>query len=171
MPGALLRLRAALAALPVDAPAIALVLPRPEPTKAAPVCAVTELRAATGEWLLQLSIHIDETLAQAMADVETRWDTFDSVPLAPPHLRARGLDLREAWRPWLRREPLAATEAMWTVDAVLALVGTLEQRLAALVRAQVARPGGRLLCSVRGGGSRPFLDLGQAVGEVARAWS
>lgn len=171
MAGALLRLRVALEALPVEAPGIALVLPRPEPTKVAPLRAVNELRAATGEWLLSLSIHIDETLAQALADVETRWDAFDGVPLAPFHLRARGLDLREHWRTWLRREPHAATEAVWTIDGVLALVRTFEQRLAALVRAQVGRPGGRLTSSIGGLGPRPFLDVGQAVREVARAWS
>jgi len=166
MASALLRLRAALEALPVDAPGIALVMPKPEATKALPRRSLTELRVATGEWLLALSIHIDETLAQAMADVETRWDAFDRVPLAPFHLRARGFDLRESWRPWLSREPLAATEAVWTIDAVIALVQTLERRLAALVRAEVSRRGGRLHH-----GSRPFLDVGLAIREVARAWS
>ena len=174
MASALLRLRAALEALPVDAPGIALVMPKPELTKSLPRRSLSELRVATGEWLLALSIHIDETMAQAMADVETRWDAFDRVPLAPFHMRARGFDLRESWRPWLSQRtagatedgPQAATEAVWTIEAVIALVQTLERRLAALVRAEVSRPGGRLRV-----GSRPFLDVGLAIREVARAWS
>jgi hypothetical protein len=150
----------------VDAVIVPQTLALAPPVAQAPRRSVAELRAATGEWLLLLSQHLDETLTQALREVERRWEAFDGVSLVPARLRLRAAEVSEAWRAWVQREPQAANEALWTIASVLGLVAVLERRLAALVRAKVASGDSRLFV-----GPRPFLDVGLAVQEVARAWS
>lgn len=158
-------------------PLLASVAPitlEPTPSTAKPDRSVSELRAETSAWLERLSEHVDVALANAMSDVERRWDVFDSVPLVPVPLRAAGIDLRDAWRTWLELSPRAALEALWTIEATLALARTFERRLAALVRARISSStlrrsddAGQDLLLVSG---RPFIDLAAALQEVSRAW-
>lgn len=149
-------------------------LQSPAPLEGAAARSLAVLTADTRAWLERLAEHIDAALLQAMGDVERRWDVFDSVPLVPVPLRVAGIDLRDAWRTRVNSDPRAATEALFTIEATLALVRSFERHLAALVRGQLLvqrklrrddEPQTVLLPQ-----QRPFIDLSAALLEVARAW-
>ena len=129
----------------------------------------SELRRGIGALLQQLGTAIEEALPRTLALAASAWDQADTLAVLDRALVAEARTLR------MQARALAAAEeatrraegiaAELTLDAAVGLASLLERRLATLVRLRLRAPGADLLPD-----GRPFLDVGAAITEAARAW-
>jgi hypothetical protein len=123
-----------------------------------------ELRRQMGAFLGELAERVEAELSRVLG---LGWDQIDSLVLVDAETGREARRVRSAARALeqsddeaTRAEGLAAA---LTLDAVLGVVSIVERRMAALVRLRGEAP---LLVE-----GRPFVDLGPALAEAARAWT
>lgn len=126
-----------------------------------------ELRRGVGALLSSLAARVNDELPRVLELARSAWDQVDSVTLVDRESWLQAQRLRAAARALTVADDAAAraegTAAALTLDAALGVATLVERRLATLVR-------------LRGGaptldGARPFLELGAALAESARAWA
>jgi hypothetical protein len=145
-------------------------LPRAGAAAAAPeALSPAALRQRLSAWLSAVAVRLDEVLPAQLAKAAQAWDQADDFVLADEEQRAEAAALRAAADllassidPSARA---AGVEARLVLDAVAGLVALFERRFAGIVRLRLRSATPDLLV-----GERPFLDVGAAVREVARAW-
>ena len=127
------------------------------------------LRALVAGCLQALAERLDEALAPALAGARQAWENVDSLSLVDARLEialrgARHTLERAAARP--DAVGAVALEGLLALEAARGLCTLAEQRMSSLIRLRM-RQDERAPLVIEG---RPFLDLGAAIGEVARAW-
>jgi hypothetical protein len=130
---------------------------------------VIRLRALVGQSLAALSRRIDEVLPGALARARQAWDKIDDLTIVDEELAAtlaatRGALVSAAAGPPPQRA--VALEGLLALDAARGLAGLAERGFASLIRLRVRGKEDELLPQ-----GRPFLDLGAALAEAARAWA
>jgi hypothetical protein len=127
------------------------------------------LRRRVGALLLALGQRIDEALPRTLELAGSAWDQVDTLTVVDVVLRDEIRTVRQAARALAVDEDAArraiGLEAELTLDAAVGLVSLLERRLSTLVRLRMRSDDPQLLPE-----GRPFVDLGAALGEAARAW-
>jgi hypothetical protein len=131
---------------------------------------ILRLRALVADSLAALARRIDQTLPAALAQARQAWDKVDDLTIVDPPLRASLADARR----WLAAAAAEASgargavalEGMLVLEAAAGLARLCERRLSALIRLRVRSQEDELLPA-----GRPFLDLGAALAEAARAWA
>jgi hypothetical protein len=129
---------------------------------------VARLRVLVAGCLSALAGRAEEVLGPALARARTSWDTVDDLVIVDgalaATLTAAGKQLEAAAS---QDGPVAAAamEGLLALEAARGITSLAERRLSALIRLRVRSPQGELLP-----GGRPFLDLGAALAEAARAW-
>lgn len=127
------------------------------------------LRQRIGAFLTALAARVDEALPAALARAETAWDQVDAFTAMDAELTAELGVLRRAAVALAGSDDAGARavglESRLALDAACGLVSLLERRLASLVRARLRGESRELLP-----GGRPFVDVGAALAEAARAW-
>jgi hypothetical protein len=127
------------------------------------------LRQRVAAWLSAVAVRLDEVLPAQLAQAAQAWDQADDFVLADEAQRTEAAALRAAADLLAASTDAAAraagVEARLVIDAVAGLVGLFERRFAGIVRLRLRSATPDLLVD-----ERPFLDVGAAVREVARAW-
>jgi len=112
---------------------------------------------------------LDEVLPVQLAQAAHAWDQADDFVLASEPLRVEAAALRSAADRLTTSaeaaEQAAGIETRLVIDAVAGLVALFERRFAGIVRLRLRSATPELLVD-----ERPFLDVGAALREVARAW-
>ena len=135
---------------------------------------IAGLRALVAGCLQRLAARIEETLAPALARALRAWDQVDSLTIVDRGLGFALADAERALTAAARAPhhpgPVRATalEGLLALEIARGLTSLCERRLSSLIRLRLHGEGGDgdLLP-----GGRPFLDLGAALGEAARAWA
>ena len=129
-----------------------------------------DLRPAVAALLGLLAARTDPALADCLQRSREEWDQADSLSVIDDDVAGEIAALRRRLAagagpaaPAARRA--IALEGLLVVDASIALVRLFERRLASLLRLRLRSATPDVLP-----GGRPFLDLGQALHEVAEAW-
>jgi hypothetical protein len=130
---------------------------------------VAELRRRLGVALRELGRRVDEALPQALARAHEAWDQVDSLTLFDAEIGGELRALRQAARALAAEEDATlravGVESRLIIDAAVGLVALVERRMAALVRLRLRSGDTELLPD-----GRPFVDVGAALAEAARAW-
>jgi hypothetical protein len=117
-----------------------------------------ELRRRVGVLLAELAAQVKEALPQALAC--NAWDQVDALTLVDAEAFEEAQKLRAAARALANGDDVVAraegTAAGLTLDAAIGLAVLVERRLATLLRLS---------------GDAPFLELGAALTEAAKAWA
>ncbi len=128
------------------------------------------LRPAVAALLERLAARTEPALEACIRRSREEWDQADSLSVIDADLADEIAALRR--RLAARAQPGAsaarravALEGLVVLDASVALVRVFERRLAPLLRLRLRSATPELLPD-----GRPFLDLGQALHEVAEAW-
>jgi hypothetical protein len=129
-----------------------------------------DLRPAIGALLGRLAAHAEPALVSCLRRSREEWDQADSLSVIDADveeeiaaLRRRLAGIAGSAASAARRA--IALEGLLVVDASVALVRLFERRLASLLRLRLRSATPDVLPE-----GRPFLDLGQALHEVAQAW-
>jgi hypothetical protein len=129
-----------------------------------------DLRPAIAALLGRLADRTEPALIACLRRSRDEWDQADSLSVIDADVEDDIARLRR--RLAGSTEPAAsagrraiALEGLLVVDASVALVRLFERRLASLLRLRLRSATPDLLPD-----GRPFLDLGQALHEVAEAW-
>ena len=129
-----------------------------------------DLRSAVAAVLDRLASRTEPALVACLRRSREKWDQADSLAIIEDDLadelsalRERLARAAEAASPPARRA--IALEGLLALDASVALVRLFERRLAPLLRLRLRSATPDVLPD-----GRPFLDLGQALHEVAEAW-
>jgi len=129
-----------------------------------------DLRPAIAAVLERLASRTEPALVACIRRSREEWDQADSLSIIDPELaeeiaalRARLTGSAQPASPAARRA--IALEGLVVLDASVALVRLFERRLAPLLRLRLRSATPDVLP-----GGRPFLDLGEALHEVAEAW-
>jgi hypothetical protein len=129
-----------------------------------------DLRAGVAAVLERLASRTEPALAACLRRSREKWDQADSLSIIEDDLaddvaalRARLAQGAQVVSPAGRRA--VALEGLLALDASVALVRLFERRLAPLLRLRLRSTTPDVLPD-----GRPFLDLGQALYEVAEAW-
>lgn len=129
-----------------------------------------DLRRAIARVLERLASRTEPALAACLRRAREKWDQADSLSIIDADLddeisalRRRLAECARPASPAARRA--IALEGLVAVDASVALVRLFERRLAPLLRLRLRSATPDVLPD-----GRPFLDLGQALHEVAEAW-
>jgi hypothetical protein len=128
------------------------------------------LRALVAQALLSLAHRLDEVLPPALLRARQAWDKVDDLAIVDEDLAAT----LAATRRTLVAGTIAASaperavafEGLVALDAARGLTGLAERGLASLIRLRVRASNDELLPD-----GRPFIDLGAALAEAARAWA
>jgi len=130
---------------------------------------VVALRQRVAAWLAAVAARLDEVLPVQLAKAAQAWDQADDFVLADEDIRTEAAALRAAADVLAASDEAAAraagTEARLAIDATAGLLQLFERRFAGIVRLRLRSATPELLVD-----ERPFLDVGAAVREVARAW-
>jgi hypothetical protein len=133
---------------------------------------VLRLRADVHRCLAALAHGVEQTLPRALAQADRAWEQVDDMVVIDHRLGDAIADARLALERALaartRVVRAVAAEGLLVLDAACGLVGLAERRLSSLIRLWVRS--GREKTDLLPGG-RPFLDLGPALAEAARAWA
>lgn len=128
------------------------------------------LRKRVSDSLRTLARRVEAELPKTMARAARAWEQVDSLAVLD---RATVFELRVLRRAARLLESDAdavhraiALEVALTLDVVLGLISLLERRMAVLARLQLRSDQPALVDDA----GHPFLDLGPALSEVARAW-
>jgi hypothetical protein len=128
------------------------------------------LRALVAEALERLAGRIDQVLPSALARARQSWESIDDLTIVDEDLAAWLTTTRQALvtaatgaGPSARA---VALEGLLALDAARGLTGLAEHGMASLIRLRVRAQNDDLLPD-----GRPFLDLGAALAEAARAWA
>jgi hypothetical protein len=129
-----------------------------------------DLRPAIARVLERLASHTEPALVACLRRSREEWDQADSLSIidadVADDIAALRRRLAECAQPVSSAERRAiALEGLVVLDASVALVRLFERRLAPLLRLRLRSATPDVLP-----GGRPFLDLGQALHEVAEAW-
>ena len=133
---------------------------------------IAALRALVASCLQRLALRIDEKLAAALAEARRAWDQVDSVTIVDANLGRALTDARRrlgttaASRSADRAVAAVALEGLLALEAACGLTTLAERRLSSIIRLRLRGYNHELLP-----GGRPFLDLGAAFAEAARAWT
>jgi hypothetical protein len=133
---------------------------------------IAELRALVAGCLRRLALRIEDTLAAALAEARRAWDQADSVTIVDADLGRALADARRKLgatadrRASDRSIPAVALEGLLALEAACGLTTLAERRLSSIIRLRLRGQDQDLLP-----GGRPFLDLGAAFTEAARAWT
>lgn len=129
-----------------------------------------DLRPAIGALLGRLAARAEPALVACLRRSREEWDQADSLSVIDTDvedelaaLRRRLAGIAGSAASAARRA--IALEGLLVVDASVALVRLFERRLASLLRLRLRSATPDVLPE-----GRPFLDLGQALHEVAEAW-
>jgi hypothetical protein len=128
------------------------------------------LRALVATSLQALAERLEETLAPALAGARQAWENVDSLTLVDPRLEASLRGTRHTLEKAAARPDgvgAVALEGLLALEAARGLVTLAEQRMSSLIRLRIRDDEGAPLVSH----GRPFLDMGAAIGEAARAWA
>jgi hypothetical protein len=131
------------------------------------------LRGAVRAALHQLAIRIDDIVPPVLAQPWRNWETIDDLSIVDETLALALADTRRALVAATRgAAPLRAVafEGLLALDAARGLTTLAEHGLASLIRLRVRAGEGAGEDELLPGG-RPFLDLGAALAEAARAWA
>jgi hypothetical protein len=131
--------------------------------------AIARLRAAVHQALAALGARIDGVLPPVLAQPWRNWDTIDDLSIVDESLattlaHTRRLLVAAARGP--ARLRAVAFEGLLALDAARGLTTLAEHGLASLIRLRVRAGEEELMPE-----GRPFLDLGNALAEAARAWA
>lgn len=128
-----------------------------------------DLRAAIAAALERLASRTEPALVACLRRAREKWDQADSLSIIEADLADEIAALRrrlaqgaQAGSPARRA---IALEGLVALDASVALVTLFERRLAPLLRLRLRSATPDVLPD-----GRPFLDLGEALHEVAEAW-
>lgn len=129
-----------------------------------------DLRPAIAVVLGRLASRTGPALVDCLRRSREKWDQADSLSILDADLtdeiaalRLRLTQAAQPVSPAARRA--VALEGLLALDASRALVGLFERRLAPLLRLRLRSTTPDVLPE-----GRPFLDLGEALHEVAEAW-
>jgi hypothetical protein len=136
---------------------------------------IAALRGVVAACLQRLAVRIEEKLASALAEARRAWDQADSITIVDAELGRALADARRklgaaAAAPGAVNRPYAAValEGLLVLEAACGLTTLAERRLSSMIRLRLNAPEQeRDLLP----GGRPFLDLGAAFTEAARAWA
>ena len=129
-----------------------------------------DLRPMIAALLERLAARTEPALIACLRRSREEWDQADSLCVIDADLADEIAALRRRLAGAAERVASAARraialEGLLVVDAAVALVRLFERRLASLLRLRLRSATPDLLPD-----GRPFLDLGQALREVAEAW-
>lgn len=129
-----------------------------------------DLRPAIAAVLARLASRTEPALAACIRRSREEWDQADSLSIIDADLAEelaalRGRLARSAQPASPAARRAIALEGLVILDASIALVRLFERRLAPLLRLRLRSATPDVLP-----GGRPFLDLGEALHEVAEAW-
>jgi hypothetical protein len=133
---------------------------------------IAALRALVAACLQRLGARMEDKLSAALAEARRAWDQADSVTIVDAELGRMLADARRklaaAAGAGADRRPLAAVglEGLIALEAACGLTTLAERRLSSVIRLRLRGQDEDLLP-----GGRPFLDLGAAFSEAARAWA
>ncbi len=127
-------------------------------------------RPAIAAVIERLAARTEPALAACIRRSREEWDQADSLSVIDGELADEVSALRRrltqrAQPGWPVARRAVALEGLLVLDAAVALVRLFERRLAPLLRLRLRSATPDLLPE-----GRPFLDLGQALHEVAEAW-
>jgi len=129
-----------------------------------------DLRRVVGRVLERLASRTEPALAACIRRSREEWDQADSLSVLDAELEDEIAALRRRLaacaRPgWPAARRAVALEGLVVIDTAVGLVRLFERRLAPLLRLRLRSATPDVLPD-----GRPFLDLGQALHEVAEAW-
>jgi hypothetical protein len=128
------------------------------------------LRALVGACLTALARRLDEALPPALANARQQWDKVDDLTIVDEDLAATLADARRTLVATAAggapAERAVALEGLLALDTARGLTTLAERGLASLIRLRVRSRDEVLLPA-----GRPFVDLGAALAEAARAWA
>ena len=129
-----------------------------------------DLRPAIAALLKRLAARTEPALAACLERSREKWDQADALSVIDAEVAEEIAALRRKLTAGTEPASSAgrraiALEGLLVVDATVALVRLFERRLAPLLRLRLRSTTPDLLPD-----GRPFLDLGQALHEVAEAW-
>jgi hypothetical protein len=137
---------------------------------------IAALRAVVAGCLQRLAVRIEEKLASALAEARRAWDQADSITIVDAELGRVLADARRklgaaAAAPGPLNRPYAAValEGLLVLEAACGLTTLAERRLSSMIRLRLRAVAEQERDLLPGG--RPFLDLGAAFTEAARAWA
>jgi hypothetical protein len=140
------------------------------PATAAVTAEPARLRALVSHALDGLARRLDDVLPPTLARARQAWDKVDDLTIVDEELAS----LLAATRRTLVENAASdsapvravAFEGLLALDAARGLTSLAERGLASLIRLRVRGSNDDLLPD-----GRPFLDLGAALAEAARAWA
>jgi hypothetical protein len=128
------------------------------------------LRALVAQALLALAHRLDQVLPPALMRARQAWDKVDDLAIVDEELAstlaATRRTLVSATQAASAPERAVALEGLLALDAARGLTGLAERGLASLIRLRVRGYNDELMPD-----GRPFIDLGAALAEAARAWA
>jgi hypothetical protein len=133
---------------------------------------IARLRALVAGCLQRLAEQIEYRLGPALEEAQRAWDQADSVSIVDVEL---GRQLAEARRQLggaadgsrsTAAVAAVALEGLLALEAACGLTTLAERRLSSLIRLRLRGREREILPA-----GRPFLDLGAAFAEAARAWT
>jgi hypothetical protein len=140
------------------------------PAAAEVVTEPVRLRALVCHALEALAGRLDELLPPALARARLAWDKVDALTIVDEELATLLASTRQTLVANARSTSgparAVAYEGLLALDAARGLTGLAERGLASLIRLRVRGSNDDLLPD-----GRPFLDLGAALAEAARAWA
>ena len=140
----------------------------PDELPAAQRLEIKRLRALVTAGLQALADRTERKLASTLAGARQAWDRVDSEQIVEPSLDAILDGTRRALQAAAAQHDAvagAALEGLLVLEAARGLVALFERRLSSLIRLR-GRESDELLPE-----GRPFVDLGPALAEAARAWA
>jgi hypothetical protein len=132
---------------------------------------IARLRGQVALCLEGLAQRAEKALRPALARARQNWEQVDSMTIVDAPLARTLADARRRLETAAHREeqPSAvvavALEGLLVLEAAFGITNLMERRLSSLIRLRV-RGSDDLLPE-----GRPFLDLGRALAEAARAWT
>jgi hypothetical protein len=129
-----------------------------------------DLRPAIAAVLERLASRSEPALVACLRRSREEWDQADSLSIVDADLAGEISALRRrlaerAQPAWSAAQRAVALEGLVVLDGAVALVQLFERRLAPLLRLRRRSATPEVLPD-----GRPFLDLGEALHEVAEAW-
>jgi hypothetical protein len=132
------------------------------------VLAIDRLRAAVRAALNGLATRIDEVVPGVLTAPWRAWEKIDALTIVDEDLARRLAETRRALVAASRgpaRLRAVAFEGLLALDAARGLTTLAERGLASLIRLRLRAGEEELMPE-----GRPFLDIGAALAEAARAW-